>query len=207
MATRDPRVDAYIERAQPFARPILTHFRKTVHAACPDVEETMKWRFPHFDYKGMLCSIASFKEHCAITFWKAALLQDSIPATAKTAMGQFGRITSVSELPPGKVLTALVRRAAALNDSGVKTPRRPRTARAPLDPPPAFVAALKKSRKARATYDGLPPSHRREYLEWIVEAKTEPTRERRIATAVGWLTDGKSRNWKYEGNRKRHGES
>ncbi len=199
MATRDPRVDAYIARAQPFARPILTHIRKTVHAACPEVEETMKWRVPHFDYKGMLCSMASFKAHCAFGFWKADLLKDSgIPAASVTAMGQFGRLTSVAELPAERRLIALVRKAAALNDSGVKAPRRPQAARAPIEPPPAFVAALRKNQKARAACDALPPSHRREYLEWIVEARTETTRDRRIATAIEWLAEGKSRNWKYE---------
>ena len=184
MSTKDPRVDAYIAKAQPFAKPILMHIRKTVHAACPGVEETMKWSFPHFDYKGMLCSMASFKAHCAFGFWKAALLKDSgIPAKSAEAMGQFGRITSLSELPPEKVLAALVRKAASLNEAGVKAPRRRPAPRAAIEPPPEFLAALKRNKKALATYEQFPPSHRREYLEWIVEAKTDETRQRRIATA------------------------
>jgi len=199
MAARDPRVDAYIAKAQPFARPILTHIRTTVHAACPGVEETIKWGFPHFDYKGMLCSMASFKAHCAFGFWKAGLLKDSgVPAKSTEAMGQFGRITSIDELPPDKLLVALVRRAASLNDDGVKAPRRKAAPRKPIEPPAAFVSALRKNTKARATFQGLPPSHQREYLEWIVEAKTDATRDKRIATAIEWLAEGKARNWKYE---------
>jgi uncharacterized protein YdeI (YjbR/CyaY-like superfamily) len=198
MGTRDSRVDAYIAKAQPFAKPILTHIRKTVHAACPDVEETMKWSFPHFDYKGMLCSMAAFKAHCAFGFWKAALLKDSgIPAKSAEAMGQFGRITSLSELPPDRTLVALVRKAASLNDDGVKAPRRVARPRTPIPPPAAFVTALKKHRQAQAAFAGLSPSHQREYLEWIVEAKTDATRDKRIATSIEWLSDGKSRNWKY----------
>jgi uncharacterized protein YdeI (YjbR/CyaY-like superfamily) len=199
MGRKDPRVDAYIAKAQPFARPILTHIRKAVHAACPDVEETMKWSFPHFDYKGMLCSMASFKAHCAFGFWKASLLKDSgIPATSAEAMGQFGRLTSVAELPSEKVLGALVRRAASLNDEGVRAPRRKAAPKKPIDVPDELVAALKKNRKALAAFDAFPPSHRREYVEWIVEAKTDETRQRRIATAVEWMAAGKARNWKYE---------
>jgi hypothetical protein len=198
MASKDPRVDAYIAKAQPFAKPILTHIRKTVHAACPGVEETMKWSFPHFDYKGMLCSMAAFKAHCTFGFWKAALLKDSgLPATSVEAMGQFGRITSLADLPAEKALVALVRKAASLNDAGVKPPRRKTAPRPPVAPPPAFTAALRKNKKAQATFDALPPSHQREYLEWITEAKTEATRDKRIATSIEWLSEGKSRNWKY----------
>lgn len=199
MATRDPRVDAYIARSQPFAKPILTYIRKTVHTACPDVQETMKWSFPHFDHMGMLCSMASFKAHCTLGFWKAALLKDGgLPAASEKAMGQFGRITSLSDLPPARELSALVRKAAALNEQGVKAPRPKAASKKPIDPPPAFVRALKKDEKARDTFRGLPPGHQREYLEWIVEAKTDATRDKRIATAVEWLAEGKSRNWKYE---------
>ena len=199
MGRKDPRVDAYIAKAQPFARPILTHIRKAVHAACPEVEETMKWSFPHFDYKGMLCSMASFKAHCAFGFWKASLLKDSgIPAKSAEAMGQFGRLTSVSELPSEKVLAALVTKAAALNDEGVKPPRRKQAPKEPIEVPDDLAAALKKNRKALAAFDAFPPSHKREYVEWIVEAKTDETRQRRIATAIEWMAAGRSRNWKYE---------
>jgi hypothetical protein len=198
MGSRDPRVDAYIAKAAPFARPILTHIRKAVHKGCPDVQETMKWSFPHFDYKGMLCGMASFKQHCTLGFWKASLLkQNGVGSKSADAMGQFGRITSVADLPLEKDLVALVRKAARLNDEGVKVVRR--TAPKPMSKtPPAFLAALRANRNALAAYEAFSPSHRREYREWIAEAKTDATRDRRIATTIEWLAEGKSRNWKYE---------
>ena len=198
MGSRDPRVDAYIVKAAPFARPILMRIRKAVHKGCPSVEETMKWSFPHFDYKGMLCGMAAFKQHCTFGFWKASLLEGSIGSRAKDAMGQFGRITSVDDLPAEKELVALVRQAARLNDDGVKLVRRPRAPKPMPRAPAAFFAALRVNATAKATYDGFSASHRREYLEWITDAKTDATRDRRIATAVEWLAGGKSRNWKYE---------
>ena len=193
MGTRDPRVDAYIENAQPFAKPILQHLRKVVHAGCADVEETMKWSFPHFTYMGMLCAMAAFKEHCTFGFWKGSLLE---APQGGDAMGQFGRITSVNDLPPQKTLVALVRQAASLNDQGVKVER---TAgrRTPLATPDDLIAALKKNKKALATFESFSPSHRREYVEWITDAKREETRQRRVSTAIEWLAAGKPRNWKY----------
>jgi uncharacterized protein YdeI (YjbR/CyaY-like superfamily) len=157
----------------------------------------MKWSFPHFDYKGMLCGMAAFKAHCTLGFWKASLLADSIEPRAKDAMGQFGRITSVDDLPPEKDLVALVRRAARLNDEGVRLVRRTRAPKPMPRAPRTFLDALGANAKAKATYDALTPSHRREYLEWITEAKTAATRDRRIATTIEWLVEGKSRNWKY----------
>jgi hypothetical protein len=198
MGSRDPRVDAYIAKSAPFATPILTRIRKAVHKGCPDVQETMKWSFPHFDYKGMLCGMAAFKQHCTFGFWKASLLQDSgIASKPADAMGQFGRITSVDDLPPENDLVALVRQAARLNDEGVKVVRKPAPKPVPKAPP-AFLKALRANSKAKAAYDAFSPSHRREYLEWITEAKTDATRDRRMATTIEWLAEGKSRNWKYE---------
>ena len=195
---RDPRVDAYISAAAPFAKPILKRIRADVHKGCPGVEETMKWSFPHFDYKGMLCGMAAFKQHCTLGFWKASLLSEVLPAKSKDAMGQFGRITSVDDLPTEKDLVALVRAAVRLNDEGVRLVRRPRAPKPMPKAPAAFLRALGENTKARAAYDALSPSHRREYLEWITEAKTEATREKRITTSIEWLAEGKSRNWKYE---------
>ena len=173
MGRTDPRVDAYIGKSAPFARPILTHLRKAVHAGCPDVEETMKWSAPHFVYKGMLCGMASFKAHCAFGFWKASLLKASGGGTkSDEAMGQFGRIATVDDLPGLKQLTALVRKAAALNDEGVKVPRRKKTAPKPPPTAPAdFMKALRANKKAPAAFAGFSPSHKREYIEWINEAK------------------------------------
>ena len=136
MPTIDPRIDDYIERSADFAKPILVHIRKLVHQAIPDVTETMKWSFPHFDHKGMMCSMASFKQHCALGFWKQSLLeQDAFPAE-KTAMGSFGRITSIDDLPDEKTLTRLIKAAAALNDQGVKAPRTKRAPKPPVKMPP-----------------------------------------------------------------------
>src|SRR6188472_124546 len=151
MGTKDPRVDAYIEKSQPFARPILRHLRKVVHAGCPGVEETIKWSFPHFDYKGIFCAMASFKAHCTFGFWKASLLE-GLGGTDKDAMGQFGRMTSLDDLPPEKTLIALVKQAATLNDAGIK-PQRERKAKPSLAPPDDFVAALRKNKKAQTAWD------------------------------------------------------
>ena len=199
MSSRDPRVDAYIAKAAPFAKPILTRIRSAVHKGCPHVQETMKWSFPHFDYKGMLCGMAAFKEHCTLGFWKASLLAGAgIPDTGKDAMGQFGRITSVDDLPSEKELVALVRQAARLNDEGVKVVRGKKAPKPMPKAPPAFLKALRANTRAKGAYDTFSPSHRREYLEWITEAKTDATRDKRIATTIEWLAEGKSRNWKYE---------
>jgi uncharacterized protein YdeI (YjbR/CyaY-like superfamily) len=201
MGKRDPRVDAYIERAQPFARPILKHLRKMVHGACPHVQETMKWSFPHFDYKGIFCAMAGFRQHCTFGFWKGALLRDSVkgmPAGGEKAMGQFGRIASLADLPNEKTLVRIVKAAAKLNDERVAVPRRKPKAKPPLKVPPYFSAALRRSEKARAAFDAFPPSHRREYVEWVAEAKTGETRSKRLATAIEWISQGKGRNWKYE---------
>lgn len=194
MGKKDPRIDAYIAKAPGFAKPILKHLREVVHEGCPDVVETMKWSAPHFDYRGgILASMAAFKGHCAFGFWKGSLVVEG----SKDAMGQFGRITSLSDLPNDRVLIGHVRKAARLNEEGVKTPRPPKHEKKEIPMPPELAAAFKKNAKARATFEGFRPSQKREYLEWIVEAKTEETRRRRLATAVEWMAEGKPRNWKY----------
>jgi len=199
MGTKDPRVDAYIAASADFAKPILTHLRGVVHAACPEVEETMKWAFPHFMYEGMLCSMASFKQHCAFGFWKGALIVEQGGAKASGASGHFGRITAVSDLPSKAVLAGYVREAMRLNENGVKVPARAKKAGAKkaLAVPDYFTAALAKNKRARATFEAFSPSHRREYVEWVAEAKGEATRQRRLETAIEWMAEGKSRNWKY----------
>ena len=196
MGKTDPRVDKYIARSAEFARPILVHIRKIVHHACPDVEETMKWSAPHFDYKGMMCGMAAFKSHCAFGFWKAALVLDD-PAVDE-GMGSFGRLTSIKDLPPDRTLASYVKKAARLNDEGVKVARKAAAPKKPLKMPSDFAATLGKNQAARRTFDAFSPSHKREYLEWITEAKTDATRQKRMTTAIGWLAEGKSRNWKYE---------
>jgi uncharacterized protein YdeI (YjbR/CyaY-like superfamily) len=199
MATRDPRVDAYIAKSADFARPILEHLRAVVHAACPDVEETMKWSFPHFQYKGMLCSMAAFKEHCALGFWKGSLILGEAGGGSDGAMGQFGRITKLGDLPSKKILVGYIKKAMELNEAGVKSPTRskPKAPKPEAVVPDDLATALKNNPAARAAFDKFPPSHRREYIEWITEAKTAPTRARRLETAVEWMAEGKPRNWKY----------
>lgn len=198
MGTRDKRVDAYIAKSAEFAQPILAQLREMVHEACPAVEETMKWRMPSFMYKGMLCNMASFKQHCAFGFWKGRIIVRKGQATEE-AMGQFGRITSVEALPPKKVLRDYVKKAMQLNEDGVKVnkPRVPRTPKE-LVVPAYFQAALKKNKKALAAFDGFSYSKKKDYVDWVTEAKTEKTRERRLETSVEWIAEGKSRNWKYE---------
>jgi uncharacterized protein YdeI (YjbR/CyaY-like superfamily) len=198
MGKRDSRVDAYIAKSADFAKPILTHLRDIVHAACPPVEETMKWSFPHFMYHGMLCGMAAFKQHCTFGFWKGELVVGRASAADERAMGQFGRITSVTGLPSPKTLTAYIRKAAALNEGGVKVARARPKARPEAAIPDDLSAALKRSRKAATAFAAFSPSQRREYVEWIVEAKREETRTKRLAQAVEWIGAGKTRNWKYE---------
>ena len=195
--SRDPRVDAYIARAQPFARPILEHVRKRMHAVVPDVEEAMKWSAPGFTLNGkILLIMAAFKAHAALNFWRGQEIGDGSPKAG--AMGQFGRLTSLDDLPPDRELDALIREAAELSK---KAPAPRKTKHAPKPAPklhPEFAAALPKPPKAKAVLDRFPPSARRDYFEWIAEAKQDATRHKRIATAVEWLSEGKRRHWKYE---------
>ena len=196
MGRKDPRVDAYVSKSRDFAKPILNHLRQLVHDACPPVEETMKWGFPHFMYEGILCSMASFSEHCAFMFWKGSLI---VGDGARDAMGQFGRITKVSDLPSRKVMTGYIKEAMKLNNSGVKSPARSKPkGTKELVIPPEFATALKQNKKAASTFESFPTSHKREYADWIAEAKGEDTRKRRLDTAIEWISEGKSRNWKYE---------
>ncbi len=194
----DKRVDAYIAKSADFAQPILTHLRQVVHVACPDVEETLKWGMPTFLYHGILCSMAAFKQHCTFGFWKGKLIVDEQGRQADEAMGQFGRLSSVKDLPAKKVLVGYIHKAMALNESGVTVPKpkKPKVKKE-IVIPPDLAAALKKNAKARAAFDAFSPSHKREYIEWITEAKREETREKRLKTTIEWLTEGKSRNWKY----------
>ena len=196
MGQKDKRVDAYIARAPDFARPILEEIRARVHAACPDVEETIKWSVPAFDYKGPMGAMAAFKKHCMFGFWKAPLVLGT-SSSDDNPMGFREKLTSVKDLPPKSEFRANVKKAMDLNERGVKLPRAARAPKAGIEVPDYFAAALKKNRKAQAAFDAFSPSHRREYLEWITEAKTEATRTRRLTQAIEWMAEGKPRNWKY----------
>jgi uncharacterized protein YdeI (YjbR/CyaY-like superfamily) len=201
MATKDKRTDAYIAKSADFAKPILCHLRELVHKACPDVEEKMKWSFPHFDYKGMMCSVAAFKEHCAFGFWKASLMKDATKfmRVGETGMGQLGKIKSLDDLPSDRVLLSYIKEAVKLNDAGTKLPARKQTpaGKKDLRVPEDLKKALSKSKRAQTTFNGFSYSNKKEYVEWLAEAKTDPTRAKRLATAIEWMAEGKIRNWKY----------
>ena len=198
MAKIDPRIDAYIAKSADFAKPILTHLRELIHEGCPEVEETLKWSMPAFIHKGILCNLAAFKAHCAFGFWKSKLIFQS-HGKNENAMGQFGRITSLRDLPSNKVLLGYIRQAAKLNEDDVKVPSHSKPkAKKELVVPDYFMAALRKNTKALKTFEGFSYSHKKEYVEWITEAKRGETRNKRIATTLLWLSQGKGRNWKYE---------
>ncbi|MBD0331961.1 MAG: YdeI/OmpD-associated family protein [Chitinophagaceae bacterium] len=202
--SKDPRVDAYIAKAADFAKPILTHLRKLVHQGCPEIEETIKWGMPSFDYKGPLCSMASFKQHCVFGFWKSKLLKDPNGYLGKRfnqggeAMGNLGRITRLKDLPPDKAIIDFIKQAKKLNDEGIRLPQKIKKQQTNLVIPDYFLSALKKNKKSEAVFDNFPPSHKREYVNWIAEAKTEETRNKRMSAALEWIAEGKGRNWKYE---------
>jgi uncharacterized protein YdeI (YjbR/CyaY-like superfamily) len=192
MATTDERVDAYIEKSPAFAKPILKHLRALVHATCPNAEETIKWRMPMFMHHGILCGMAAFKHHCAFVLFKHKLVfEDQV--TSDEAMGQFGRITALSQLPSDKYIATYIRKGMKLNESGVKLTRAP-AKKTPLKVPDDLSAALKKNKRALAVFEKFAPSHKREYIEWISEAKRDETRTKRIAQAVEWIAEGKQRN-------------
>jgi hypothetical protein len=197
MPSKDPRVDAYIAKSADFAKPILTHLRKLVHTHCPEATETIKWSMPHFDYQGgIFCNMAAFKQHCAFGFWLGELL--GVESGSGKAMGDFGRITALDDLPGDKEIARLIKAAMKLHDAGAKLPSREKpTAKKALMIPPAFMAAVRKNKKALATFEGFSYTNKKEYVEWFTEAKTEVTREKRLAQAIEWMAEGKVRNWKY----------
>lgn len=197
MPRKDPRVDRYVKKASPFARPILKHLRKIVHIGCPDVEETIKWQCPSFEYKGLMCGMAAFNQHCAFGFWKAELLFDGDRPADREAMGNFGKITSLRDLPRDATLISYVKRAAKLNESGIKSPRVKPKKKPPPKVPSYFRAALKKNAKAGSTFENLSPSQQRDYVEWLTEAKRAETCDQRLKMSMLWLSQGKPRNWKY----------
>jgi uncharacterized protein YdeI (YjbR/CyaY-like superfamily) len=200
MKNTSPDVDRYIEKAAPFAQPILERIRAAFHKAHPDVTETMKWSFPHFEYKGVLGSMAAFKEHVNWLFWKGSLMTDPLGIISPAGESSMSavKLRDLKELPKEKDMVAYVREAIRLNEEGVKIERAPRQERGEPEVPAELTAALKKNAAAKKAFEGFPPSHRREYVEWIAEAKQEATRQKRLAQTIEWLAEGKSRNWKYE---------
>ena len=203
MPSKDKRIDTYIEKAQPFSQPIMKKLRAVVHKACPDVTETIKWGMPSFEYKGPMFGFAAFKHHCVAGFWKHTLLKDpkgylgERSAQGGDAMGNLGRLTSVKDLPPEKVMIGFIRQAAKLNDEGIKVPKKKPVAKKALVIPSELKSSLAANKKAKETFQNFSPSQQREYAEWISEAKTEDTRIKRLETAVDWMAEGKTRHWKY----------
>lgn len=199
MSLPDSRIDTYINKSATFAQPILRHIRRLVHKACPEVEETLKWGFPHFDYKGVMISMAAFKGHCTLNFWKARLIPGIQPFSEEdSAMGQFGRITTISDLPDDETLLGYMREAKRLNDENIKLPLKPKDmAVKELNVPACLEEALADNPLAADTWDKFSFSHRKEYVNWINDAKTDATRDSRLASAIEWLAEGKPQNWRY----------
>jgi len=203
MGRRDPRIDTYIKKSADFARPVLEHFRILMHKYCPDVEETIKWGFPHFDYQhGPLSSMASFKQHCAISFWKAALMKNSPElskmAESQQAMGHLGKVKGLSDLPSERTLVKYIKEGMRLNEEGVKlSPKSKSAVPQKVQIPVYFKTALSQNKKATVTFDKLSNSQKKEYVNWVTEAKTEVTKIKRLKTSIEWLSQGKVRNWKY----------
>ncbi|MEP6766075.1 MAG: YdeI/OmpD-associated family protein [Gemmatimonadaceae bacterium] len=201
MGKHDKRFDLYIRNSAEFAQPILKHIREVMHEACPEVEETMKWSFPHFDYQGVMASMGAYKAHATFGFWKGSLIVGSTEKSAD-AHGQFGRLTTVKDLPSKKVLTGYIKQAMMLNEAGVKVVKPVKTAakKSTTAPklPPAFAVALNANRKALDSFDAFSPSQRTEYSSWIADAKSDATRDRRLEQALEWIAEGKSRHWKYQ---------
>jgi uncharacterized protein YdeI (YjbR/CyaY-like superfamily) len=201
---KDPRIDDKIAKSPDFAKPILNHIRKLMHRGCPEVEEGIKWGMPHFLYHGeLLAGMGSFKAHAAFGFWKGSLIVGRGREKDKDkekGMGQFGCLTSVKDLPSDQVMLGYIKAAMKLTDEGVKSPTRGKNAKPkpPIKPPAWFLTALKKNAAARKHFEAFPPSGKREYLEWLTEAKTEATRDKRLATAIAWMAEGKVYNWKYK---------
>lgn len=198
MVSKDPRIDAYIAKARPFAQPILKRIRRAVHAGCPDVAETIKWSVPAFEYKGPMCGMAAFKAHCLMGFWKGTLVRSMPKDKVTQAGGGWGRFESIDDLPDLKVMIRMVQEAAALNDAGIKVKRAPKPPKPPAKAPADMLSAIKKNKKAAAAWAGFSPSAQRDYVEWITEAKSDATRVRRLETAVEWIAECKRRNWKYQ---------
>ena len=196
-------VDKYISKSYPFAQPILKHLRSLVHEVCPQVEEKMKWSFPHFDYSGeMMCSMAAFKQHCSFGFWKAALMKESskLKKAQEEGMGHLGRITDLSDLPSDSKIKGYIKEAMLLNDRGIKMPSKSKTDSSEkiIEVPDFLKKELKRNPEANKVFQAFAYSHKKEYVLWIIDAKTEVTREKRMATMMDLLLEGKSKNWKYE---------
>lgn len=195
------KVDEYIEKSLDFAKPILNHLRETIHEVCPDVEEAIKWKFPTFMYKGkILCSITSFKQYCSLGFWlhqDMKTLKELETTAEKSSMFSLGRITRMEDLLPKPQLKKAIKEAMELTDMGV-TMKRAAPTKTETAIPDYFKEALQQNKQALEIFEKSSLSFRKEYINWITEAKTEATRNKRMEQALEWIEEGKGRNWKYE---------
>jgi uncharacterized protein YdeI (YjbR/CyaY-like superfamily) len=209
MATQNynPKVDKYIGSAQEFAQPILNHLREIVHKGCPEVEESIKWGMPFFEFRGeIVCCMAAFKKHCRFGFWgkKIRVVLREANVAGMNGSGWFDRLTHINELPDNKRMIDFIRQAAVMIESGNYTSpiaarnQKAKAKKSTVKMTKEFAAALKKNKKATTGFASFSPSCKREYVEWIADAKRPETRDRRIATAVKWIAEGKQLNWKYQ---------
>jgi uncharacterized protein YdeI (YjbR/CyaY-like superfamily) len=202
MAAKIKQIDQYIAKSADFAKPIMTHMRDLIHKACPDVEEKIKWGMPSFEYKGPMCGFAAFKQHASFGFWKAAIMKDKdilLNDETRGSMGHLGKITSLKDLPNDKTLTRWIKEAMKLNEDGIKVPKsKPKHPKKELTAPGYMIKEINRDKAAKQMWANFSPSHKREYIEWITEAKSEETREKRMVKMMEWLNEGKSRNWKYQ---------
>lgn len=196
MGSRDKRIDAQIKTSAAFAQPIMTALREMVHEACPDVEETMKWSRPHFDYKGPFCGMAAFKAHMTFGFWKSAIMKEQ--GADATVMDKLDRMESIKDMPSKRAIMAVLKVAIAVNDEGLKSAPKKSAAPKPIVIPPELDAALSMSKKVRAAFDAFSPSQRREYCDWVAGAKRDETKLARVEKAIAQIKEGKHLNWKYE---------
>lgn len=203
MESIDHRIDQYILNSQEFAQPILIHLRELIHSSCPNVKETIKWGMPSFDYKGPLCTFAAFKFHAVFSIWKNSLLTDPMnylkpqKSEGGEAMGQFGKLTNINQLPPDDVILNFIIQAMELNEVGINLPKKTKSNNSEVNIPNDLIIALNKNSDALNTFQNFSASQKREYTLWIMEAKTESTRIKRLDTAIVWMAEGKIRNWKY----------
>lgn len=191
---KNPKVDEYINNAGEFAQPILNKLRALVHQAHPDIEEHIKWGMPSFDYKGIVCHLAAFKQHCSFGFFKYKLIKG---LDGDRGMNSFGKLKSIDDLPEDELIITYIKEAVLLNEQGIKLPKAKKDKKEFVIPA-ELIEALTKHPKAKAIFEDFAYTHKKEYAEWIAEAKRETTKEKRIAQTIEWLEEGKRRNWKYE---------
>lgn len=200
MPTKNPEVDQYIAEAAEFAQPILKRLRSAFHQGCPQAAETIKWGIPNFEYHGIVGSMAAFKQHVSVGFWRSKEMKDSENILERRAASMSNiKFTELKEVPSVKVLASYVAQAAALNETAKSSPKNKKKASKPLPPVPAALEnALTRNKKAKSIFDNMSTTQKRDYIEWIAEAKREETVAKRVTTAIEWISEGKGRNWKYE---------